>query len=298
MHCKSRPRSPDLVVNWHVTEACNYRCAYCYAHWDRLEGDEIIRDPRATETLLRSIHEAFGTGIKPARLRLNFAGGEPLLFSKQVLAAMRFAAGLGFDLSLITNGSRLSRPVVSEFAPLLKILGISLDADEDLANLAIGRADSLGRASPVESLPEMIEMARAFNPKLTVKINTVVNAVNWDMDLSGLAERIRPNQWKVLRMLPSTTKNLEITKEQFRSFLQRHARFRHLMRVEDNDAMVESYVMVDPHGRFFQNGRRQLGYAYSAPILDAGARAAFQSIIWSAKKFAARYESPSEGAAQ
>lgn len=108
MQYESRPRSPDLVVNWHVTEACNYRCAYCYAHWDRLEGDEVIRDPRATERLLRSIHEAFGTGGKSARVRLNFAGGEPLLFAKQMLAAMRFAAGLGFDLSLITNGSRRS----------------------------------------------------------------------------------------------------------------------------------------------------------------------------------------------
>jgi radical S-adenosyl methionine domain-containing protein 2 len=290
MHYESPLASADIVVNWHVTEACNYRCAYCYAHWDRLEGDEIIRNPQATERLLRAIHQAFALG--PKRVRLNFAGGEPLLFAKHVLAAMRSAAGLGFDLSLITNGSRLTRLVVSELAPLLKVLGISLDAGEDRANLEIGRVDSRGRASPVGSLPEMIELARALNPNLVIKINTVVNAVNWDMDLSALVARLDPDQWKVLRMLPSTTKKLEVTTEQFECFLQRHARLRSQMRVEDNHAMMESYVMVDPHGRFFQNGQSHFGYAYSPPILAAGAKEAFQSITWHAEKFAARYLPP------
>jgi radical S-adenosyl methionine domain-containing protein 2 len=233
-----------------------------------------------------------------ARLRLNFAGGEPLLFAKQVLAAMQFAAGLGFDLSLITNGSRLSRPVVLQLAPLLKVLGISLDAAEEPANVAIGRADSRGRPSPVQLLPEMIALARAVNPQLAIKINTVVNAVNWHQDLSGMIEGLNPDQWKVLRMLPSTTRNLEVTKEQFESFLQRHAHFRPIMRVEDNDAMVESYVMIDPHGRFFQNGQREFGYAYSAAILEAGAKDAFQAVTWAADKFAARYVAPTVDVAQ
>lgn len=98
-------------------------------------------------------------------------------------------------------------------------------------------------------------------------------------------------------MLPSTTTKLEVMPQQFEKFLQ-HARFRSLMRVEVNDAMVESYVMVDPHGRFFQNGRSKFGYAYCAPILDAGAREAFQSITWSTDKFAARYRSSAAGGAQ
>lgn len=28
-----RPLLSELVINWHITEACNYRCRYCYAHW-------------------------------------------------------------------------------------------------------------------------------------------------------------------------------------------------------------------------------------------------------------------------
>jgi hypothetical protein len=113
--------------------------------------------------------------------------------------------------------------------------------------------------------------------------------------LLTLVKQIGPHQWKVLKMLPSTTTKLQITQQQFDAFLERHTELRSLMRIEDNDAMVESYVMVDPHGRFFQNGHAEFGYAYSAPILAAGAKEAFQSITWSAAKFAARYDSPTAG---
>jgi radical S-adenosyl methionine domain-containing protein 2 len=61
------------------------------------------------------------------------------------------------------------------------------------------------------------------------------------------------------------------------------------MCVEDNDDMVQSYIMVDPHGRFFQNRTGQTGYDYSASIIDVGALAAFESMKWSAQKFSARY---------
>lgn len=36
-----------IVINWHVTEACNFRCCYCYAKWQQLDSRELIRDPKA-----------------------------------------------------------------------------------------------------------------------------------------------------------------------------------------------------------------------------------------------------------
>jgi radical S-adenosyl methionine domain-containing protein 2 len=202
---------------------------------------------------------------------------------------MRIANRLGFDLSLISNGSRWTPVLIEEMAPILQILGLSIDAGEDATNRAIGRVDTRGRTPPVEELAAMIGLARSKHPALTVKINTVVNAANWHLDLRTLVERLAPDQWKVLRMLPSTNRNLEITPKQFGAFLDRHGPLRALMRVEDNEDMVSSYVMVDPHGRFFQNGQAEFGYAYSPPIIEAGARTAFQAITWSPEKFAARY---------
>ena len=37
---QQKPPTP-AVINWHVTEACNYRCGYCYAHWDRPSRTEV-----------------------------------------------------------------------------------------------------------------------------------------------------------------------------------------------------------------------------------------------------------------
>ena len=34
----------NLVVNWHITEACNYKCFYCFAKWQKNENKEIIHN--------------------------------------------------------------------------------------------------------------------------------------------------------------------------------------------------------------------------------------------------------------
>lgn len=55
--------------------------------------------------------------------------------------------------------------------------------------------------------------------------------------------------------------------------------------------MRESYLMVDPHGRFFQNSLLTpgQGYAYSRPILEVGAEAAFAQMAFDTARFSARY---------
>ena len=56
-----------------------------------------------------------------------------------------------------------------------------------------------------------------------------------------------------------------------------------------NDDMSESYIMVDPLGRFFQNTAGQKGYHYSNPIDVIGAERAFIEWRFSAGTYAARY---------
>jgi hypothetical protein len=170
----ARPEFPALVVNWHVTQACNYRCGYCYAQWEAPDRKEVIRDRRDTKALVRAFHADFGgspasdalLAPQPApRVRLNFAGGEPLLFASRVLEAMQFARALGLDVSLITNGSRLTPALMEKLAPLLTILGVSIDALDRESNLAIGRRDSSGRVSDVNTLADLLRLGgRATRP--------------------------------------------------------------------------------------------------------------------------------------
>ena len=217
------------------------------------------------------------------------AGGEPLLYGDQVVSAMARARELGFDVSLISNGSRLTADLAARIAPHLTILGISIDATTSATNERIGRLDGRGIQLDLAGMIDHIAFMRSLNPAMTLKVNTVVNEVNWQEDLTSLISDLEPTRWKVLRMLPVVTKELALNDDQFQAFVDRHHILDSIMCVEGNDDMVQSYIMVDPHGRFFQNRSVGAGYDYSPLIIDMGALEAFDCMTWSAEKFVARY---------
>lgn len=290
-----------LVLNWHLTEACNYRCQYCYAAWNESTCPrELIHDPERTTTLLNELYQFFRPGncanplarrMSWSSVRLNLAGGEPLLHVNKLPAIVSQARRLGFEVSMISNGSRLNRELLDRLATQLSWLGISIDSASPATSRAIGRVDRRGRLLDLENLATCLTNARQANPDLHLKLNTVVNQRNHGEDLSALVRRFAPDKWKVLRMLPVVNQNLAVSDEQFTAFVARHRTFANILCAEDNQDMRESYLMVDPHGRFFQNipliaGQ---GYAYSSPILQVGAKAAFAEMVFDPDRFSARY---------
>jgi radical S-adenosyl methionine domain-containing protein 2 len=290
-----------LVINWHLTEACNYRCQYCYAAWvDATCKRELIRDPANVTALLAELFHFFrpentanplARKMAWRRVRLNIAGGEPLLHSGRLAALAEEATAIGFEFSMITNGSRLDRKLIHQLAPFMGWLGISIDSAVDETNREIGRRSPGGQLLDLEALNTELQAVRKQHRQLQLKLNTVVNSLNWQEDLSGLIRDFSPDKWKVLRMLPVVNSNLAITDQQFDAFVSRHADLRNIMYAEDNQDMCESYLMVDPHGRFFQNSplTPSQGYRYSRPILDAGAATAFSDIAFAPERFHVRY---------
>ncbi|MEZ6855129.1 viperin family antiviral radical SAM protein [Halodesulfovibrio aestuarii] len=224
-------------------------------------------------------------------MRLNFAGGEPLLHTDRILLIAKQARKLGFKLSIITNGSLLNTNLLSQLAPQLTWLGISIDSLTPATNIAIGRVNSFKKVIDIQELPYQLDHARQVNPSLRIKINTVVNSLNHDETLEKALCELSPNKWKVLRMLPVVNKNLAITDKQFMDFISRHQSFEKILCAEDNKDMCESYLMIDPNGRFFQNSSicPEAGYVYSKPILDVGIEAVFNEINFMHKRFHARY---------
>lgn len=259
----------SLVLNWHLTQTCNYRCQYCYATWDAPNfRNELIFDPVRAATLLHELYSFFRPDNKANPLaerlgwksvRLNFAGGEPLLQADKLIPLINQARDLGFEVSLISNGSLLNADLVKTLASQLTWLGISIDSVNSATNVAIGRVDRNGRLIDREELVTSLIMARQSNPTLRIKLNTVVNKLNYNEDLHSLIQRLSPEKWKVLRMLPVVNKLLTVTDEQFKAFVSRHQTFNQIICVEDNQDMRESYLMVDPSGRFFQNSSKITG---------------------------------------
>lgn len=290
-----------LVINWHLTEACNFSCKYCYAHWNRPTASKVVaQSPAQSSALLAELWAYFRDEnlANPLResfdwrgVRLNLAGGEPLLFDERVTGIVSQARELGFEVSMITNGSRLTPEILSRLAGLMSWIGISIDSSDSGLNRAIGRLDRQGRMLDQTVLATSLAAARRDHPGLQLKINTVVNALNWRDDLSPVIESLAPAKWKVLRVLPVLSEQLKVTDDQFERFVRRHDRFANILCAEDNTDMHESYLMVDPHGRFFQNDRAltDKGYSYSRPILEAGAAAAFAEMRFNADRFVSRY---------
>jgi radical S-adenosyl methionine domain-containing protein 2 len=228
----------------------------------------VIGDEGKTRGLL----EALATFFAPAcssnplaatlrwqRTRLNFACGEPLLHGDAVVCAAEHARALGMEVSIITNGSRLTPHLMSRLAPNLSLLRVSADSSAPERSRANGWTDRRGRQMDLSQLGEVVDLGRRMNPAMHVKLNTVVNRVNHHEDMTPFVQALRPDRWKVLRVLPVQGPELTVSGDEFERFVQRHQAVAGVMCVEDNRDMTESYLMVDPLGRFFQNQSAQPG---------------------------------------
>ena len=283
----------ELVINWHITEACNYKCNYCFAKWDR-QKNEVMNDEAAIIGLLDEISKLpkilsnnYPTGFNS--IRLNLVGGETFLSFRKVSRIIHHAKQRKFNLSAITNGSRLNDELIKSIAMNFCSIGFSLDSLDNATNLAIGRSEK-DNPMDVINLLENINAIKMLNPDIDIKINTVVSNLNKTEDLSSFINKVNPDKWKIFKVLPVITKENNISQSDFFQFLNRHSEFDSIISSEDNDEMTDSYIMIDPVGKFFQNSNTTKGYVYSRPIIEIGIRQAFNEIEFDPEKFHGRYK--------
>ena len=320
-----------LVINWHILEACNFGCRHCFAEWH--QGEErcepvssrpsiriasadkvnVYKDPENTEKLLAALMKLPSIVPPPSgkrwseRPRLSIAGGEPFLALKKghLERILEEAHSRGFDLSIISNGFLIPDEFIEKWASRLAVLGISLDSGSLATSRKIGRCTKKGEAISVERIAQIREKYKMLNPKGAFKVNTVVNTLNWDEDMSKVIQRIGPDKWKILRILPvadtdekaNEQKKLEIEGKQFQHFCSTHEKKLSggpvKISAEDNDLMSTSYVMVNPHGKFYwptEKGDGSFRYAYSKSILEVGVEKAFAESLFSSDSFSDRYQ--------
>lgn len=280
-----------LVINWHILEQCNYGCTYCFSHWDELTHRN--RSEALAEVILNEIGGLAGRDFETSsgnhrfeRIRLNFAGGEPFL-AKNLGNLISQAHALGLAPSFISNGTLIKDDFINWHAQEISVAGFSFDAAEQDVMQRIGRVDSRRNTLSLDRLERLCAAFRRRNSKISIKINTVVCTENAHCDLRPALDRIKPDRWKILRVLPGNGVR-PIPDELFEAFIKRHADV--AMRVvEDNDLMRGSYLMIDPAGRLYQNTRAE-GYAYSEPIQDVGIVQALSEIPFLEDRFHRRYE--------
>lgn len=281
-----------LVINWHITEACNYKCFYCFAKWKNKNQKELLHSKEKVSKLMHEIsllpdilnakNGTIFTGI-----RLNLVGGETFLYKQQVLNIIQEACNYDFELSAITNGSSIDQDLIRVIATQFSTIGFSIDSLNDESNLKMGRSF---RGQPVqkEEILKHINKIRSINPNIDIKINSVINQINKHEDLTDFIKEVSPSKWKVFKMLPVITNQHTINDDEFYNFLKKHDELQHIISSENNDEMTHSYLMIDPLGRFFQNSSTSCGYKYSSEILTVGVSDALKEIFFDVSKFLKR----------
>ncbi|TWX68542.1 radical SAM protein [Colwellia demingiae] len=284
----------ELVINWHITEACNYNCTYCFAKWGK--PNELHRSLEAIEKLLDNLADYFIKGNSSLKqklgyenVRLNIAGGEPMMLGSTFSIVLMLAKQKGFKTSIITNGHYLLNSKFDLPNNVLDMVGISFDSQRYDVRCEIGRVDRKGNSLSSDDLKFALKKLSSTQKGIKTKINTVVNKLNWQENFSSLISEIKPYKWKILHVMPYGEDELLISKEQFNYFVNMHSNAGLPIFAESNSAMTESYLMIDPKGRFYQNSSSGPGYKYSECINDIGAEVALKQINFNHAVFIARY---------
>lgn len=272
-------------VNFHVNQACNYRCEHCFATFRDVK-EELGKGMLAKATQLAVVQALDEAGFE----KLTFAGGEPTLVPWLPELIEAFSG----TTMLVTNGSMLDQTYLDKLAPSLDWVVLSVDASTAALSSEIGRRDSRGQAM---SGKDYVELAHAIKARgMRLKVNTVVSARNYDHDMADMIAAMAPERWKILQVLAVEGQNdehiaaLEIEHAQFDAFITRHEEALAGVPVElvpePCDTLRGSYAMVDPAGRFFDSA---LGFhTYSNPLLEVGVEIAFSQVSFDEERFDAR----------
>lgn len=276
-------------INFHLWEPCNMRCRFCFATFQDVKRDmNLPKGHLPKNDCILVVEKLAEAGFD----KINFAGGEPTL-CPWLSDLIRRAKSHGMVTSVVTNGSRITDQWLGGLNGSLDWIALSIDTVDS------GKLKRLGRAiggkdaiSPEEYLRIASDVKRRG---IRLKVNTVVTSITWLDDFTDFIRVLKPERWKIFQALPVRGQNdrhiadFALTAKQFETYVQRNriATMENIRVVpESNELMTESYAMVDPAGRFFDNAKG--AYSYSDPILEVGVDAAMKSVAIDPDRFLRR----------
>ncbi len=273
-------------INYHLWEPCNMRCKFCFAPF--YEAKKLLpKGHLPKEKSLELIEEIADFGFQ----KITFAGGEPTL-CPWISELIAFAKEKGMTTMLVTNGTKLSEKFLLKNKDHLDWIILSIDSAGDEININSGRAVSGKNPISLECYKALIDSIKKQGYRL--KINTVVHRLNYEEPMIDFINYAQPERWKVFQVLPIKGENdlhiedFIIDDVEFNHFVSNHQQLKieGILISEDNAKMKDSYVMIDPAGRFYtnKNGIQE----YSNPILETGIWQAYSEMKYSYQNFKKR----------
>lgn len=231
-----------LIVTIELSTTCELRCKHCYIDAGESRSDELTE--KELYALLDDLHRA---GV----FCVQFIGGEPLEHPS-FLPLLEYAHELGFVLSFVTNGLRLTPEVVARLPRKDFGMGLSIDGIE--ANEKIR-----GHEARFEVLAEKALMLKEAGVEFNVIF--ALNKLNID-------ESTRLVQW---------CRDHDIMLESLETQMLGRAKYSHPLHLSPNDLAkdlefynakeeLEDYFeeCVDPRQRLYYAGFLQLAYWFDS----------------------------------
>ncbi|KAI1820651.1 hypothetical protein F4861DRAFT_522218 [Xylaria intraflava] len=277
-----------VSVNYHFTRKCNKTCAFCF----HTEKTSHVATEEEMKVGLRLLKDA---GMR----KINFAGGEPFLYPRQLAMLCKFCKeDLGLEsVSIISNGTKVTKRWMEQNGQWVDVMGISCDSFNEETNMVIGR----GTGDNVKQLFRIRNWCRELGIKF--KLNTVVCTYNWEEDMADTIRELDPFRWKVFQVLyvegendsreedvalstrKRNAKKLLISDEQFKSFCDKHEHLASFV-PEPNSLMASSYLILDEYLCFLDKGAGVEKQSQS--ILKVGVQNALQEVHWDEEAFKER----------
>jgi radical S-adenosyl methionine domain-containing protein 2 len=272
-------------VSWAILEPCNMKCKFCFATFNDIKGIENL-NAMGYDDGCRLIDELAKFGIT----KLTFYGGEPTLV-KHLGLWIDYAKQVELTTMLVTNGTQITEKYIVENLQSLDWIVLSIDSLSDETNMRIGRSTRQGVLSANYYL-QLVELFKKHKKRL--KINTVVCAPNKYEDMTNFIYWAEPERWKLLQAYKVKGQNdglieeMEVTEKDFWKYIERHniVQSYGIEIVPESVSMLDnSYLMIDPKGRFFQSVG---GHHYSEPITKVGIENAYEQISKDVEKYVSR----------
>lgn len=250
------------VINLHITEKCNFQCRYCFGIFNSQRELTIESWKLVVDKI-----DKFFKKIK-VEGRINLAGGEPTIVSF-LDDLINYIYSKGISVSIITNGSMLSKDKIDLWADKVSMIGVSVDSLKSDTNITIGRKQR-DKVIDLDRFKAILLYIKSKGIKL--KINTVVSKINQYDDITELYNEIGFDRIKLLQVRVQgncnlDSKELQISSDEFRDYVKKISGIiSNEITVESNDDLESSYVIISPDGYLISNANQQ--YQKIGNILD------------------------------
>jgi len=271
-------------VNYHLIKTCNMKCKGCYAKYEKLNSNLSLKSHLV---ILSKIVE-YANKNNILKRKINFVGGEPTLL-KELPILIAFMSKAGFITSIVTNGSLISEKYINKFKVKPNWIGISIDSFDKITNWQLGRVTNKGLVIDYQEKARII-----IKNNIKLKINTMINKLNYQEDMNKKISNIHPDRWKLFQFLKIDGENensvnlLGINDKKFKFFIKNHSNLTNKIKIihENNNDMRGSYLMISPEGSLFDNTSGKLKYSKS--LLEVSFSDALSEIKYSEKKLKLR----------